>query len=293
MNEMISLTTALLDLSHEMGNSGLKLIVGGGFGIYLNYREALTAKQQTLLSKWPEPRSTNDLDLFLRAELLIDSQRLLPLLNALNHLGYKPVETAKYYQFYKPGPTLGESGSLKVDILTGPEQALKNIGVAARNRRAYPKPRIPLHARTLNEALTLEEHLQSIEIEGKLSNGKKEKTAIYLPHAFTFLMMKLFALRDRMNDPEKDFGRHHALDLYMIVAMMTKDNWNECLAMHTCHQEEAKVVEADDLVAELFGNENKFGVIRLKENKYYRSDFQMGDFLSALKDLFHGKKGRH
>jgi hypothetical protein len=286
MNEMISLTTALLDLSNELRGSGLKLIVGGGFGIYLRYRETLLTKPRTLLNKWPEQRSTNDLDLFLRAELLIDSQRLLLLVNALNNLGYKPVETAKYYQFFKPGPNGGESGGLKVDILTGSEQALKKIGVVARDRRAYPKPRIPLHARTLNEALTLEENLQSITIEGNLSNGKMARLDVFLPHAFTFLMMKLFALHDRIDDAEKDYGRHHALDLYMIIAMMTQEDWNNCVKMHKSHKTEAKVVEAGMLVKQLFGNALSLGVLRLKENKYYRTDFQLNEFLAALRDLF-------
>jgi len=33
----MTLTTALLDLCHEFGSTDLKLIVGGGFGIYLKY----------------------------------------------------------------------------------------------------------------------------------------------------------------------------------------------------------------------------------------------------------------
>lgn len=86
MNGMDTLTSALLDLSHELAGFDLKLIVGGGFGIYLKYRELLTTKAQTLLSKWPEPRSTNDLDLFLRTELLTDSRKLVPLVQALQKL---------------------------------------------------------------------------------------------------------------------------------------------------------------------------------------------------------------
>lgn len=287
MKEMSSLTTALLDLVHETATDNLKLIIGGGFGIYLKYRAAMKTRQQTLLSKWPEPRSTNDLDLFLRTELLIDSRRLLPLVHALGRLGYKPVETAKYYQFYKPGPALVESGSLKVDILAGSELSLKNAGVVAKNRRAYPKPRIPLHARTLNEALTLEENLQAVSVEGVLSSGEKAREDLYLPHAFTYLMMKLFALRDRIHDAEKDYGRHHALDIYTIVAMMTKSDWEECLAMHLKHQTDETLTEADKLVKHLFDNFNTLGVLRLKENIYYRADFQLAEFLSALKDLFH------
>ena len=34
---------------------------------------------RTLWREWPEPRSTNDLDLFLRPELLIESVKLKPM----------------------------------------------------------------------------------------------------------------------------------------------------------------------------------------------------------------------
>jgi hypothetical protein len=172
MNGMTALTTALLDLSHELSGADLKLIIGGGFSIYLKYRELLKTTRTTLLSKWPEPRSTNDLDLFLRTELLADSRRLVPLVQALEKLGYKP------------GPGGGEAGSLKVDFLAGPEPTLRSMGIKAKNRRAYPKPKINLHAHTLDEALTLEEHLQAAIIDGRRSNGKAGRAEVFLPHSF-------------------------------------------------------------------------------------------------------------
>lgn len=286
----MTLTTALLDLCHELGSTNLKLIVGGGFGIYLKYRDLLKTGSQTLLTQWPAPRSTNDLDLFLRTELLADSQRLVPLVQALDRLDYRPVETARFYQFYKPGPEGGEAGSLKVDILTGPEQTLREAGVTAKNRRARPRPRISLHARTLDEALTLEEHLQEVFIEGHRSSGESGFAVVFLPHPFTFIMMKLFALRDRINDPDKDYGRHHALDLYTILATMTEAEWNISLQLREKHAADAKMIEAGQLIHELFGEEFSLGVLRLKESVYYRTDFQVEGFLQALCDLFSSRR---
>jgi hypothetical protein len=286
MNGMTTLTTALLDLSHELAGADLKLIIGGGFGIYLKYRELLKTTRTTLLSKWPEPRSTNDLDLFLRAELLTDSRRLVPLVQALKILGYKPVETAKYYQFFKPGPGGGEAGSLKVDILTGPEPTLRRMGIKAKDRRAYPKPKLDLHAHTLDEALTLEEHLQVAIIGGRRGNGEAGHAEVFLPHSFTFIMMKAFALRDRIDDSEKDYGRHHALDLYTTVAMMTEEDWDISLELRRRHRADGKIIEAAELVRQLFGDESSRGVLRLKESKYYRTDFQVKEFIAALRDLF-------
>jgi len=70
MNRIIDLQTALLDLLQKVDDPEIRLIVGGGFGIYLKTDHIRRSGMRTLLDQWPEPRSTNDLDLFLRPELL-------------------------------------------------------------------------------------------------------------------------------------------------------------------------------------------------------------------------------
>src|SRR5262249_33852111 len=115
------LRTALLDLLYQTRETNLRLIIGGGYGIFLKREYIRATAPRTLLSEWPEARSTNDIDLFLRPELLINSQLLKPLAPALKRLGYNPIKGAEKYQFAKPGPTGGQEGSLKFDILTGPQ----------------------------------------------------------------------------------------------------------------------------------------------------------------------------
>ena len=105
------LQTSLLDLLHEMEAADIKLIIGGGFGIYLKSEHVQRLGMRTLLQEWPEPRSTNDLDLFLRPELLIESEKLRPLAEAIARLGYQVVPGAEKYQFIKPGPEGPETGS--------------------------------------------------------------------------------------------------------------------------------------------------------------------------------------
>ena len=70
------LKTSLLDLLLEIEGTDIKLIIGGGFGIYLKTDHVQRLGMRTLLREWPEVRSTNDLDLFLRPELLIESTRV-------------------------------------------------------------------------------------------------------------------------------------------------------------------------------------------------------------------------
>jgi len=127
MSTIPDLQTSLLDLLFEIEGTDIKLIIGGGFGIYLKIDYVRREGARTLLQEWPEPRSTNDIDLFLRPELLIEPVQLKPL--ALDKLGYQAVPGAEKYQFVKPGPGGTEEGSIKIDILTGPQNRFEGTPV--------------------------------------------------------------------------------------------------------------------------------------------------------------------
>lgn len=70
---MPALRTALLELLFELRHEDLRLIIGGGYGLYLKQEHVRQEGVRTLFREWPEARSTNDLDLFLRPELLINT----------------------------------------------------------------------------------------------------------------------------------------------------------------------------------------------------------------------------
>ena len=78
MFALIDLRTSLLDLLHNIKGADIRLIIGGGFGIYLKTDHVLRQRARTLLNEWPAPRSTNDIDLFLRPELLVEPEKLKP-----------------------------------------------------------------------------------------------------------------------------------------------------------------------------------------------------------------------
>ncbi len=108
-------------------------------GIYLKNNHVRRTGVRTLLQEWPEPRSTNDLDLFLRPERLINSAKLNPLADAIDRLGYKAVQGAENYQFVKSGPEGIEAGSLKIGILTGPQRFFNGTKVQVDARRVRHK----------------------------------------------------------------------------------------------------------------------------------------------------------
>lgn len=109
---------------------------------------------------------------------------------------------------------------------------------------------------------------------------------MFLPHPFTFSMMKLFAFRDRLDDVSKEFGRYHALDLYAILATTTETEWEYALELKNQNASHPYVLEAGRLVSEHFSALNCLGVIRLRESPYYRSELQLNEFMSALQELF-------
>jgi hypothetical protein len=283
---MPDLQTALFDLLQALEGRDIQLIIGGGFGIYLKADYIRRLNLRTLFQAWPEPRATNDLDLFLRPELLIYPAKLKPLAEALAGLGYQVVPGAEKYQFVKPGPGGIRAGSIKIDILTGPQSCFVGSKVKTNGRRARPYPSVGLHAHPVDEIPTLEIGLLSIPLQGSLSSGGFWKAEVFLPHPFTFLMMKLFAFKDRLDDANKDFGRYHALDLYTILATTTEMEWTQARAIRDQNAKEPYIAEAGNLVSKYFSELNQIGMIRLRESPYYRPELQVDDFMSVLKELF-------
>jgi hypothetical protein len=286
MTSMPDLQTALLDLLHELQGTEVRLIIGGGFGIFLKTNRVRRLGEKSLLREWPEPRSTNDLDLFLRPELLIEAPKLKPLSEAIRKLGYQVVRGAEKYQFVKLGPESVQTGGVKIDILTGPQSRFQGTGVKTDDRRARPNPSVGIHAHPMNEAPTLEEGLLTEILKGTLSSGESWQGEVYLPNPYTLLMMKLFAFRDRLNDRDKEFGRYHALDLYTILASTTETEWNHALGLRDRYADEPYVIEAGLLVLEYFSALDRLGMIRLRESPYYRNELELDGFISSLQELF-------
>lgn len=282
---MDPLFTSLLDLFRELDTRGVPLTVGGGFGLYLKRMHLEGSGERTLFAELPSVRSTNDIDLFLRAEVLADFPRTKDIADAIKKLGYEAVETAKYLQWKKPVVVVGVEQEVKLDVLVGPLGEYHSKLKVSRPR-ARPKGEIQFHAHMVDEALHIEEQPVRIPVDGLASDGQRCRGTVYVPEGFPYLLMKLHAFSDRKADADKGLGRHHALDAYTIVGMMTEPEYDRARAFGVADRDDEHVKRARSIVNEDFSDETSLGVLRLREHPLFRADFRLGEFLAVLREIF-------
>jgi hypothetical protein len=281
------LRTSLLDLLHALGNDAQGILLGGGYGLYLKQLHLAEAGVRTLISAglWPAPRATQDLDLMLSAELVADARSMTALRTALDRLNYKVIKGSEYLQFVR---TISATQVVKIDLLTAQLDVLKKIpAIRADSRRARPAAadRPELHAHPTDGALTLSESPLVIEVTGTLSTDEAFTARVTIPHPFSYLLMKLTAYRDRRNDADKDLGRHHALDVFRIVAMLTEQERDQVQADVRHFAANAQVRSCVDLVRSDFAGSTAPGVLAMRAHTLWQNDQQLAAFLETLEGI--------
>lgn len=246
-------------LTQALDPHGIRLIVGGGYGLLLRAEQIREGGVRTRFGKLPGTRSTTDLDIFLSAEVITDADKTMKISSVLDDLGYKPIDDAKYYQFVLPIKYAGLDRGVKIDLLAAPVTGDQQTQVKQDDRRIRPRGGEGLHAHTTPEALTVEDHLVSINI-----SADETPLVVYLPHPFSYLLLKLFALRDRLDDEEK--GPYHAFDIYRTIGMMTAEQWEQACLMRDRYIHFEPVPQAYKLVRELFESIESPGTIRVRNH---------------------------
>lgn len=273
----------------------IRLIVGGGYGLLLRTEHIRRTGARTRFREIPAARSTNDIDLFLGAAIITDADKTSQIRAALDDLGYVPVEAAKYYQFVLPIEYAGLPRGVKIDLLAAPVQDQEAAKVKVDSRRIRPRDGAGLHAHTTPEAITVEDHLLAIDIrpnDAAATGGgdNAEPLYVYLPHPFSCALLKLFALRDQLEDEEKGRGTYHAFDIYRTVALFTAGEWDEALAMRDRYADVEPMPEARKIVSELFSGMSAAGMLRVREHARATGQLipaeQLGDFLQDIKELY-------
>ena len=281
-----ALRTSLLDLHFELQKTKVPLILGGGYGLFLRQMNLAELDQKTLIppEKWPQARSTEDLDLFLQAEVVGNKDHVDAIRNSLDLLGYKPIESAKHFQFSK---TPNDRSGVKLDFLTGPitpdiEALVKKNDFRVSCRAALSK----FHAYLTEEALSLNEALLEIPLNGKLSTGVEYSANILIPNTFTFLLMKMHAFYDLVNEPKKEQGRHHALDIYRIIAMMNSSEYDKTVELLDFHKTARPCQHASFIQSTFFSKKELLGIIRLMEHESFHDKMDVDTLRAILEELF-------
>lgn len=284
---MDPLVTALLDLAGELPEFPQPILVGGGFGLYLRQRHLEDdVEQQTVIpgALWPAARATEDIDLFLPTELVISADHMRSIRDALDRLGYEP--EVKHFQFVKRTPR----GPVRIDLLTCDVPEHQSEMVKIKSMRVRPTGDVQLHAYLTREALELGLSPSEFVLRGTRSDGSSGELKVSVPNAFTYLLMKLHAFRDRVDDERKNLAAHHALDLYRIVAMMTRDDYDLVRGLAKRHANSVAVRAAREIVADQFGDNRSVGMLRLLAGAAAaglpRADVRGDAFREVLGELF-------
>jgi len=268
-------------LARAFGDHGLTLTIGGGLGLLLR-DEHLREENVRTLRPYPALRSTLDIDVFLSRDVIVNAEHMKTVRAILEQLDYEPRKEAHYFQFIHEAEGKEGGGPIKVDLLA----ALPGGGadVKVNGPRIRPRGYDGLHARVTREAFPVES--DATEFSMKCDDGVVK---VRVPHPFSYVIMKLHAFRDRLDDPDPDLSRYHAFDIYIAVAMLTEGEFEGAGAMRSDYEEVPEFVEAQEIRREHFGARTDLGPVRLYEHiKSVHLDersIQLEAFLEDLKEL--------
>lgn len=281
MNEQ-ALQATFLDLHHRLSAQGLEILLGGGFGLFLKQLDLISRPEvRTLLPReaWPRPRSTADLDVFFPLEVLTSLSDMQAVRATIDQMKFEPIDGSKYWQFALP------SSQVTIDLLTGPIEESAKSKLKSDSRRARPKGDVQLHAHPVPEALDLSEDLETISLSGQLAGGRKHTAAIKIPSPFTYLMMKITAFGDQLDNPDKNQGRHHALDVYRIVSMITEAQFDQTKWHFAKNADSAYTKRVRELSSEFFSTSRSVGILRMREHEFFGENMQLESFMGSLQEM--------
>jgi hypothetical protein len=257
-------------------------LLGGGFGLYLKQLDLMSQQElRTLLpiDAWPKPRSTSDLDIFLTLQVLISLPEMQSVRSIIDEMNFVPISGSEYYQFVKP------TNQIKIDLLTGPIEESVKSKVKSDTRRARPKGNLQLHAHPVPEALDLSKNLEQLSLAGRLPDDRRYVAIVNIPNPFTYLMMKVTAFGDQMENADEDFGRHHSLDVYRIVAMLNESQFEQTKKQFADNEHSPYTQSVKSLYDHCFSAKHKIGILRMKEHRFFGANMLINDFIESLRDL--------
>lgn len=266
------LREALIALAAKLTPHDIPLIIGGGYGLVLrgiSIARELRANRYGLMARF---RSTQDIDCVLGMDIITDAGKMQRIREALTVMGYASVEA--HWAFAKTVEWRGARQDIRIELMapdvTGADAERVHRGTALRIRSdGYDQ----LHAQRNPAAITVEQLPMSFSL-GDGADGP----SVLVPHPASFLLMKLFAFRDRhVSDKPQDKERapYHAFDIFLLLSTLNLQEWEESLRI--LHDERVVdiVQQAREIVAEFFDAENAVGVLAMAVYAREREDMTL------------------
>ncbi len=276
----------LIRLARKLEKENIKLIIGGGYGLILKHEYLRKKKLRTRFSDLPEDRSTNDIDAFLNTEIITNVEKTEKIRDTLKDLGYKTV--AKYFQFEVSVSEESPEMKVRIDLLAPPVKDERKKYVKINKPRIRPKEATEIHAYLTEEAITIEEDLILFDF-----GNENEATEVFLPHPYSYLILKLFALRDRTElfdlkglEKDEDKTKSHAFDIYRIIGMMTEKEWEQSIQLQNKYAEYSEIQKVEHIVNDLFSSMDAIGILRVRQHaKDADIEISEENLSSMVKDL--------
>ena len=282
------LLSPLIELQRALEKAKIPLILGGGMSLYIRMQHLPSEPSR----RYPfaiETRSTNDLDLFLGADLIVDAAKVTKLREIIAALGYAVDPNARNFQFVKEVEVYGSRRQVRVELLSAPPSATTMDKVEIKGFRIKPIGADDIHAYLTDSAAGIDIGQVQLAVRTEAS----EQATITIPSAYNYLILKLHAFDDRKSkkDAKSNEGRHHAYDIFATVSRMSEDDWATAAEHLKAHSASDYLARAIQIRRESFSSHTAVGVIRIRESKDFQRNRQayepyLDQFISDMNDLF-------
>lgn len=282
------LLSPLIELQRALEKAKIPLILGGGMSLYIRMQHLPSEPSR----RYPfaiETRSTNDLDLFLGADLIVDAAKVTKLREIIAALGYAVDPNARNFQFVKEVEVYGSRRQVRVELLSAPPSATTMDKVEIKGFRIKPIGADDIHAYLTDSAAGIDIGQVQLAVRTEAS----EQATITIPSAYNYLILKLHAFDDRKSkkDAKSNEGRHHAYDIFATVSRMSEDDWATAARHLKAHSESEYLKRAIQIRKDCFATKTAVGVLRIQENETYirnRDSYNphLDQFIKDMADLF-------
>lgn len=242
----------LAELARSLNKIGVRPLICGGLGVYLSLCKRQNEARKML-------RATRDIDLMLTEQDISEEARRNAIANIITgELKYEVREGCEHFRFQK-------ENNQQLDILTPPISGIKVQG----NRSRLVKSK--LHGHIASEACFIEEDLRTISSSEILPGDLAGSFEILLPSPTNLLILKLFAFDDRNDKGDTEHAQTHALDVYLIIAMLTqRTDYLEGQNFLSRHRDSEIIQRAQSIVDSKFSSVDKLGwQLVLESSSFY------------------------